>query len=344
MSDRVTVLITFELAPEYVNQLWGVDPRIEVLYDPTLVGRPRFPCDHAGPIHRTPAQEVRWQGLLAQAEVLFGFDRSHWDDFLQLAPRLKWIQSSSAGVGRRAKSTGLTESGVVVTTASGIHATALAEFTLMAMLMFVKDACRMLTEKKRKHWARTTSTELPGKTLAVIGLGSIGCEVARLARCFGMRVVGTKRNTAGVKPDSLGVEALYPWTDFYPMLAQADFVVISCPHTPETEGLVGKAELAAIKQDAILINIARGSIVDEPALIRALQLGNLGGAALDVTTVEPLPPDSPLWGMSNVLLCPHSGSNVDSENKELTKLFCENLRRYLAHEPLLNVLDADLLY
>jgi len=344
MSDRVTVLIAFELAPEYVNQIWGVDPRIEVLYDPTLVGRPRFPCDHAGPIHRTPAQEARWQGLLAQAEVLFGFDRSHWDDLLQLAPRLKWIQSTSAGVGQRARSTGLMESEVVITTASGIHATALAEFTLMAVIMFVKGAFRMAAEKRRKHWARYTGSELPGKTLAVIGLGSIGREVARLARCFGMRVIGTKRTTEGVKPESLGVEALYPWTDFHPMLAKADFVVISCPHTPETEGLIGEAELAAMKPDAVLINIARGSIVDEPALIRALQSGNLGGAALDVTTVEPLPPESPLWDMSNVLLCPHSGSNVDSENRELTKLFCDNLSRYLAHGPLLNVLDANLLY
>jgi len=344
MPDHVTVLITFELAAEYVNQVWSVDPRIKVLYEPGLVGRPRFPCDHGGPIHRTPEQEARWQDMLAQVEVLFGFDRSHWVDLLQLAPRLKWIQSTSAGVGQWAKSTGLTESGVVITTASGIHATALAEFTLMAMLMFVKKAFRMADEKKHKHWERYTGSELPGKTLAVVGLGSIGREVSRLARCFGMRVIGTKRTTEGVKPGDLGVERLYPWTDLHPMLAQADFVVISCPHTPETEGLIGKSELAAMKPDAVLINIARGVIVDEPALICALQSGGLGGAALDVTAAEPLPAGSPLWDMPHVLLCPHSGSNVDSENRELTHLFCDNLQRYLANEPLRNVLDKDRLY
>lgn len=344
MSDRVTVLITFELAPEYVNQIWGVDPRIEVLYAPDLVGRPRFPCDHGGPIDRTPAQEACWRALLARSEILFGFDPGQFSDLLQLAPRLRWIQSSSAGIGPWAKSMGLTASKVVVTTASGIHATPLAEFALMAMLMHVKDAFRMAADRKRKHWQRYTGAELRGKTLAVVGLGSIGREVARLARCCGMRVVGTKRTTAGVKPGSLGVETLYSWTGLCPMLSQADFVVLSCPHTPETERLIGAAELAAMKPGAVLINIARGAIVDEPALIHALQSGRLAGAALDVTAVEPLPADSPLWNMANVLLCPHSGSNVDSENRELTKLFCDNLRRYLAKEPLHNVLDANLLY
>lgn len=344
MSDRVTVLITFDLAPEYVNQIWGVDPRIEVLYEPDLVGRPRFACDHGGPIHRTPEQEARWQKMLARSEVLLGFEGSYYDDILQLAPQLKWIQSASAGIGQRVKSIGLSESEVIITTASGIHATALAEFSLMAMLMFVKDAPRLAEEKKRKHWQRYTGGELQGKTLAVVGLGSIGQEVARLGRCFGMRTMGAKRTTEGTAPDTLGVEALFPWTDLNPLLAQADFVVISCPHTPETEGLIGDAELSAMKEGAVLINIARGAILDEPALIRALHSGHLGGAALDVTAAEPLPSDSPFWDMPRVLISPHSGSNVDSENRALTELFCDNLRSYLANEPLRNVLDTTLLY
>ncbi len=344
MSATVSVLLTFELAAEYVNQIWAVDPRVEVLYEPDLLGRPRFACDHLGPIQRTPAQEARWVSLLARCEVLFGLDPSHYDDLLQLAPRLRWIQSTSAGVGQRVMSMGLTEANIVFTTASGIHATALAEFCSMAMLMFVKDAFRMADYKGRKHWQRYAGSKLYGKTLAVLGLGSIGREVARLGRCFGMRAIGAKRTTEGTDPDSLGVDALYAWTDMQPMLAEADFVVISCPHTPETKGLIGKVELAALKPGAVLINIARGAIVDEPALIRSLRSGHLRGAALDVTQHEPLPAGSPLWDMPNVLISPHSGSNVDSENRILTTLFCENLRRYLAGQSLLNVLDPVLLY
>ena len=214
----------------------------------------------------------------------------------------------------------------------------------MAMLMFVKDAFRMAAEQERKHWERYAGTELRGKTLAVISLGRGGQEVARLARCLGMRVIGTKRSIEGLEPTSLGVERLYPWTDLQPMLARADFVVLFLPHTPETVGLIGAEELAAMKPGAVLINVARGTIWDEAAVVRALQSGQLGGLASDVFAVEPLPGDSPLWDMPNVLICPHSASAADSEKAKLTDLFCDNLHRYLAGEPLRNVLDPVLLY
>jgi glyoxylate/hydroxypyruvate reductase A len=342
--DRVPVLIGVDLASEYVNQIWAVDPRIEVLYDPDLVGRQRFACDHHGPVERTPEQEARWLDLLARCEVLLGLGSCQHEGLLDLAPRLKWIQSTSAGVGQRAKKLGLTESGVLVTTASGIHATALAEFVLMAMLWFVKDGLYLAEEKKRKRWQRYTGGELRGQTVAVVGLGSIGQDVARLGRCLGMRVIGTKRNTVSVSPGGVGVEALYPRSELQTMLGKADFVVLSTPHTPETEGLIGEAEVKAMKPGGVLINIARGAVVDGEAMVRGLQSGHLGGAVLDVAAVEPLPASSPLWEMDNVLICPHSGSNVDSENRELTRLFCDNLRLYLAGEPLKNVLDERLLY
>ena len=128
------------------------------------------------------------------------------------------------------------------------------------------------------------------------------------------------------------------------MLSVADFIVISCPYTPETEGLIGESELKAMNPGSVLINVGRGAIVDEPSLIRFLRLGHLGGAALDVTTEEPLPEDSPLWDIPNVLLSAHSGSSVDSENQVLTRLFCDNLRRYLSDQPLRNVLNRTRLY
>lgn len=344
MSDCVTVLVTFDLEPRLVQRIWGVDPRITVHYDPSLVGRPRFACDHGGPIDRSPAQEERWQSLLAQSEVLLGMDRSHMDDLLDLAPNLKWIQSASAGVSWLLRSSPIAGSGVRLTTASGIHAVPLSEFTLMAMLMFAKGALHIRAKQEKKEWQRYTGGTLQGKTMAVIGLGSIGRRVAHAGRCAGMRVIGTKRTIEGIDPRALGVECLYLWTDLEPMLTQADYVVVSCPHTAETDGMFDEEALRSIKPGAVLINIARGAIVDEPALIRVLQSGHLGGAALDVTAVEPLPEDSPLWDMPQVLLSPHSGSNVDSENEVLVDLFCENLQRYLDRRPLLNELDRTLWY
>ncbi len=343
-KSQTKVLITLPLEAELVNQIQGVDPRVEVLYEPDLLGRPQYATHYNAPIERTPAQEARWQELLAQAEVMFGFDYTHLNDLLPLAPRLKWIQGSSTGIGQAVVKFGWDQSDIVCTTAGGVHSRPLAEFCLMAMLMFVKDAFRMASEQERRHWQRYAGTELRGKTLAVISLGRGGQEVARLSRCLGMRVIGTKRSIEGLEPTSLGVERLYPWTDLQPMLARADFVVLFLPHTPETEGLIGAEELAAMKPGAVLINVARGTIWDEAAVVRALQSGHLGGLASDVFAVEPLPGDSPLWDMPNVLISPHSASAVASEKAKLTDLFCDNLGRYLAGEPLRNVLDTVKLY
>jgi glyoxylate/hydroxypyruvate reductase A len=346
MSEKVRILITFVIEPELIWKIEEVDPRVEVLYEPDLLGVPRYACDqHGTPIRHTSDQEERWSNLLSQAEIIFGYVL-HTDvrKLPNSAPRLRWVQSPSAGVGQWVKRTGFSDVDLPLTTASGIHATPLAEFSMMAMLWFVKDASRMMAEQKRRHWDRYAGTTLKGKTVAVISLGSIGQEVARLAKCFGMRVLGTKRTIDGIDPASLNAERLYPRPELDSMLSQADFVVLCVPHTAETEGLIGEREMSAMKQGAVLINIARGVIVDEEALIRSLESGHISGAALDVQTKEPLPLDSPLWVMPQVLISPHSGSNVDSENLELVELFCNNLRRYLNGMPLLNVLDKKRLY
>ena len=180
--------------------------------------------------------------------------------------------------------------------------------------------------------------------------------------CDGDAVVGTRRTVSsaigGQNPaggssgpqtadrDSAEglVDALVPLSDLPALLGQADFLVLALPQTPETEGLIGKREIDAMKPGAVVINVARGAVVDEPAMIAALQAGRLGGVALDVFAKEPLPAGNPLWDMPNVLVSPHSASTVDSENAHLTDLFCENLRRYLRGDPLLNVFDRERLY
>jgi len=210
----------------------------------------------------------------------------------------------------------------------------------MAMLMFAKDYARMEREKRARGWERYCGEELTGKTLAIVGLGRVGQEVARHGKRMDMRVVGTRRSSAPVAD----VDKLFLPADLHAMLREADFLVLAAPHTPETEGVIGEAELALLKPTAVLINIGRGALVDEDALVRALREKRLAGAALDVFRSEPPPQESPLWEMPNVIVSPHSASTVAQENGRITELFCDNLRRYIKGQPLRNVLDTKKLY
>ncbi len=343
-SDVLNVLIASYLEPEYVEQIAQVDSRLRVLYAPELLGKPRYKNDHTAPNQRTTEDEARWRALLAQADIFYDFDHTNLMRMRELAPRLKWVQASSAGIGQMVKRIGLLGSEIIFTTSSGVHSTPLAEFCLMAMLMFVKKALYLAAEKERHYWARYSTTTLAGQTLAVIGMGKVGSHVARLGKSAGMRVIGIKRTVEGANLAELQVDVLYPPQALHEVLAQADFVVLITPHTNATENLIGAPELALMKSNSVLINIARGVVVDELALVKALRNGEIAGAALDVFATEPLPENSPLWDLPNVIICPHSASTADNENAKLAELFCDNLRRYLAGDPLLNVLDHEQLY
>jgi phosphoglycerate dehydrogenase-like enzyme len=227
----------------------------------------------------------------------------------------------------------------VFTTASGVHVIPLAEFCMMAMLMFNKGLLRMMRDQDRKHWERYAGTDLEGRTLAIIGLGKIGNQVACYANALGMRVLGTDAERVVCE-----IAQIFPLSELDAMLKQAEYLVVCVPHTPQTEKMIGAREFALLPKGAMFINIGRGQVVDEPALIESLRSGHLRCAALDVFAEEPLPPSSPLWEMPNVLVSPHSASTSDGENRRVTDLFCDNLRRYLADEPLRNVLNTVKLY
>ena len=347
MTDVTNLLITSYLEPEHVDRIRLVHHGLNVVYEPTLLRLPRYAADHTGsPIERTAEEEARWRQLLQQAEILFDFDQTHREDLPDLAPNVRWIQATSAGIGQFVKRMGYDKRmpDTVFTTASGVHAEPLAEFCVMAMLMFNKGLLRMVRDQERKHWERYAGTDLVGRTLVVIGMGTIGRKVARMGKAFGMTVVGVKRRPEGIDPASLNLNELHSPAELLGVLPRAEYLVLITPHTPETERMIGARELATLPPGAIVINVARGAVLDETALIESLRSGHLGGAALDVFTEEPLPDDSPLWEMPNVLVSPHSGSTSDRENGRLTNLFCENLRRYLNGEPLLNVLDTEKLY
>jgi phosphoglycerate dehydrogenase-like enzyme len=335
--EPLQVLIASYLEPEHVARIRAV-PGVEVMYEPELLPQPTYAGQHHGQTFtRTPLGESRWRTLLARAEVLFDFDFTNLEQIPALAPRVRWIQATSAGIGELLARTGLDDTPIIFTTASGVHASALAEFCVTAMLVFVKELDRLKADQAAHRWERYCARELRGMTLGIIGLGNVGREVARLGESLGMHVIGTKRT---VPPGGLPhVERVLPPEAAGEVIRQADVLVLIVPQTAGTRGLVGQRELRSMKRGAILINIARGAIVDEAALIEVLREGHLGGAALDVFAKEPLPADSPLWDLPNVIVSPHSASTVPAENARLTDLFCENLRRYLEGKPLINVFD-----
>jgi len=342
MTNRPTVLIASYLEPDYVERIRSEVPEVEVIYRPDLLGKPRYIADHSAPVARSAEQEAEWKALLGRADILFDFDFSHREDLPELATSVRWIQATSAGIGQFVRRMGYAERmNCIFTTASGVHARPLAEFALMGMLMFAKDYQYLASEKENHHWARYCATELAGKTLAVIGLGNIGRETAKLAKAFDMHIIGTRRHP---EIPVEHVDELYGPDTLDPLLKRADFLVLATPHTPETEKIIGSKEIATLPDNAVIINIARGVVIDQDALIEALQSGKLKGAALDVFDPEPLPEDSPLWDMPQVIISPHSASTAETENQKITQIFIDNLHRYLAGDTLNNVLDTDRLY
>jgi glyoxylate/hydroxypyruvate reductase len=342
--SRVRLVITSPLPDELVAAIRATDGRLDVVHEHDLLAPTRYASDHPLPVLDERGARERWNALLDEAEVLFDFGPLELAPTLATRPRLRWIQATSAGVGKLAERVGLTESPVAVTTSSGVHARPLAEFALLAMLMFGKDALRLGHEQREHHWERYAGEEVAGKTVCVVGLGKIGREVARLSRALDARVVGTVRELGDRLPEDLGVERLEPTDRLDELLPEADVLVLAVPHTALTHRLLDARRLALLKPGAILVNIARGDVVDEAALIEALRSGRLRGAALDVFEHEPLPPESPLWDLPNVFVSPHSASTVAGENERIVELFRENIRRYLDGRPLLNLLDKELLY
>jgi glyoxylate/hydroxypyruvate reductase len=341
-KETYTVLIASYLEPEHVERIRQVDERLQVIYHPELLGIPRYAADHTAPARQlTEAQEAEWRSYLAQADILFDFDYPRKELLPDLAPNLSWIQATSAGIGQFVKRMKYDQRmpETVFTTASGVHARPLAEFVIMAMLMHNKGFLRMMDDKRNHHWERYAGTDLEGRTLGLVGLGRIGSTVAGMARCLGMRVIGTD-----LYPNKKAVDQFYPLADLQKMLPQCEVLVLTVPHTPETEQMIGAEAFNLLPDGAYFVNIARGMVVDEPALVEALQSGKLSGAGLDVFAVEPLPTDSPLWDMPNVLVSPHSASTSDRENTRITDIFIENLQRFLAGEPLRNLLNTELMF
>lgn len=259
---------------------------------------------------------------------------------LYALPTLKWVHTVSAGV-EHALDEALRVAPVTLTNARGVFDLPIAETVLTYMLMIVKQMPTFMTQQRAHRWKKQALRELAGLTVGIVGLGSIGAEIARLCSALGMHVVATRRRPEESAPN---VERIFPPEQLETLLAQVDFAVLAIPLTPETRGMIGETQLRALHPEAWLINIARGAIVDEPALIRALQNQQLGGAALDVFSHEPLPANSPLWDMENVIITPHNSWSTPHLEEREAELFLDNLERYLRGEILRHVVDKDLGY
>jgi len=278
---------------------------------------------------------------------------------LGLVPKLKWVQLHSAGVDHL-RAHPIWSSDITVTTTSGIHAVPIGEYAFALILALARKIPKIARLQERAEWPRNrwevlSGLELRGKTIGIIGYGSIGREVGRIAKYgFHMRIVAMRRSTqaprkryqeAGVgDPDARIPDKWFAPEDLNELLKESDIVVLAAPYTDETRSMIGEEQLRAMKPHTLLINIARGELIDDRALVTALKEGWIAGAGLDAFAVEPLPRGHQLWHMDNVIVSPHVAGATGKYDERAAEMFAENLRRYLTGLPLLNVVSHDLQY
>lgn len=264
-------------------------------------------------------------------------------DAWPFAKKARWVHSLWAGV-EDFLFPEFADSPVPLTNARGIYKRSLAEFVMTGILYFAKDIPRMLRQQKAAHWEKFEVTEAHGHTLGVVGYGEIGRASAALAKSFGMKILAVRR-TAATSSQTDGIaDAFFTPQQLREMLAQCDYVVVAAPITPQTRGMIGEAEIAAMKKDAVVINVGRGPVIEEAPLIHALREGRLRGAALDVFNEEPLPKGHLFWQMDNVLLSPHCADRTPGWLEMSTEFFIQNFDRFQKGQPLENIVDKKARY
>ncbi|MHB8376979.1 MAG: D-2-hydroxyacid dehydrogenase [Dehalococcoidia bacterium] len=318
----MNILASRRVAETYGDRIRAADPRAELIVPSVADGM------------------VAWSGDVSAAEVCcFSEDLWQEEDLRRLVlpavfrlEGLRWFHTFSAGVDSPAFQT-LIDRGTLLTNSSGASAPAIAQYVLAMMLNRTKRIGEWREQQRRGEWRQIPVGELTGQTAGIIGTGAIGGEVARLAQAFGMRVLGVRRSARR----SRYVDEQLPLARLDDLLARSDFVVLACPLTKETEGLIGERELRMMKPSATLINIARGRIVREEALVRALHEGWIAGACLDVFEQEPLPETSALWSLPDVVVTPHNAGFSPLNMERQMAIFLDNLARLVAGKPLRNL-------
>jgi phosphoglycerate dehydrogenase-like enzyme len=255
-------------------------------------------------------------------------------DIAAVAPNLRWVQAIGAGVDHLGSA--LAGRPVVLTNAAGVAAVPIAEFVIGRLLAVWKRFGDLDEQQRKRAWAPAYGREVAGCTIGLVGLGAIGTAVGERAKALGMHVLAVRRR-AGTP--SAAADEVFGTDELLDVLGRCDAVVLSAPSTDDTRDLFDRATFAAMKRGSVFCNVARGALVDEDALVEALQSGQLGAAIIDVTKQEPLPADSPIWDAPNLLLSPHSAASPEKYVERLFELFEDNLRRFIAGEPMINVVD-----
>jgi phosphoglycerate dehydrogenase-like enzyme len=336
MADEREILLTIQFKPEQLAELQKLAPGYRIHSHALAEGQ--------------SAQPELWK----DAEILYTFRALPQPEE---APKLRWIQFHLAGVDQQLDAPILRHDDLIATTLSGANAPQVAEHALALMLALGHHVSTMVTDQGRAHWPTERSQrylpkELIGSTVGIVGYGSIGQRLARLLQSFNVTILASKRDLLTESrrdfqvdgegdPKAELVRRLYPGKAVGSMLKECDYVVVTVPLTTETRGLIGAKQLAAMKPGAFLVDVSRGGVVDHAALVQALDKGQLAGAGLDVFPIEPLPSDSKLWGMANVIVSPHVAGLSPRYVERAFELFKENLRRYLAGEELLNKLELE---
>ncbi|MDD2522486.1 MAG: D-2-hydroxyacid dehydrogenase [Anaerolineaceae bacterium] len=336
-KQKIEILSTLDLNEEQLKRIVSLDERIKVgLHKQKEMNR---------------ISDETWR----KTEILL--TRGTTLPPVEKVPNLRWIQSSWAGVENLLDNPLLHQESVRVTNASGANVSQMGEYVIMMLLMLGHKMPQMIRAQHEKRWIEDKFTslqprELRGSTVGIVGYGSIGREVARQLYAYGAKVLASKRDAmhpedSGYTPVGLGdpqgnyFDRLYPIEGLRGMLEECDFVVLTLPHTKSTECLFVKEMFDTMKPGSYFVNVSRGQLVDEGALVEALNSGHLAGAALDVFTQEPLPPESPLWNAPNLILTPHISAYSPNMFNQVVDLFVENLKRYLKDQPLYNLVNVE---
>ncbi|HJN93544.1 MAG TPA: D-2-hydroxyacid dehydrogenase [Dehalococcoidia bacterium] len=347
MSSEIQISSLLPISPATQERIRAVDDRIRLhVLSPEALARLNAPDPDPDTVVAevtdadAAAVDQEIAEALTQSEVWFSFT---WPG-MQFPPAggpLRWVQLASAGADRVLEAK--PPEGVTITNVSGLHATPIGEWVLAFFLMHAKQMPLAHDNQRAAKWTRYAVTNLHGSTVAVIGLGAIGAEVARLSAAFGARVLATKRSAQpGDRAEH--VDVLYPYAQLHEVLAMSDYVALCVPHTSETDGLIGAAEFRAMKTTGMLVNIARGPVIDWAAMQAALRSGEIAAVYTDVTVPEPLPADDPSWETPNLIITPHNSGNMPNYLDEAAKFFIDNLHRYVAGDPLTNIVDQTLGY
>jgi phosphoglycerate dehydrogenase-like enzyme len=347
--DRLSVAIAAPVPPDVPELLRERESRIDRRYDPDVLPPMRHPADFAGDpsFTRTREQQRRYEELLDGADALYGIpdvDAAALRRVVEANPHLRWVHTMAAGGGATVQAAGLTDeqlNKIIFTSSAGVHSGPLAEFAIFGVLAGAKDLPRLARQQSARVWSgRWMMGQLAEQTVLVIGLGGIGRRVVELLAPFGGTILGTSRRSVTVD----GVDEVVHPNQLVEVAGRVDAAISTLPGTDATADLLGADFFAALKPGATVVNVGRGTVIDEAALIDALSTGQVGFAALDVFTTEPLPSDSPLWSLPNVLISPHTAALSKHEDRRIAEVFCDNATRLLEGRSLRNVIDTEEFY